>query len=262
MISAIITTKNNEDTLAACLASLSFCSEIIVVDSGSSDQTLTIARQHTNKIYQNDWPGYGAQKNYGLAQASCDWVLFIDADEEVSPQLAQAITAATESGQYDFYWLKIITVFMDKKMNYLYGHNLRLFKKSQGQWNTSKVHEQVIDNSGTALKLKRSNSGLIEQPLFHHSHKTITSYLKKMHHYTSLEAQQMHKFNTHRSGQKIKPTFYLPIKLLLKQLIKMIFYRRGFLDGSIGLTWCFLSAYYEYESAQKYLRLVKNKEEK
>jgi len=255
MISAIVTTKNNEDTLKACLASLAFCQEIIVVDSGSTDQTLTIAKQYTNQIYQNDWPGYGQQKNRGLSKVHNGWALFIDADEEVTPALAREITSVTQNPQYDFYWLRIITIFLNQRLNHLYGHNLRLFRKSQGQWNDSKVHEQVTDNSGTPLKFKKSNSGIIKEPLLHRSHKTVRTYLKKMHYYTTLDAQQMHKSQAHRSGQSLQPSFWLPIYLFTKQLIKMLFYRRGLLDGCAGLVWCFLSAYYEYESGKKYLAL-------
>ncbi len=256
MISAVITTKNNADTLKKCLAGLSFCKEIIVIDSGSTDQTLKIAAHHSARIYHNNWPGYGAQKNFGLSKANCKWLLFIDADEEVTNKLAREIVSVVNSPQYDFYWLKITTVFLGKKLNHLYGHNLRLFKKSKGLWNNSPVHEQVIDSSGNTLKLKKSPSGLVQEPLLHHSHNTVCSYLKKMRHYTSLDARKMHEHNTHRSGKKIRPSFFLPTRLFARQLIKMLFYRRGLFDGFAGITWCLLSAYYEYELGKKYLTLI------
>jgi len=113
----------------------------------------------------------------------------------------------------------------------------------------------VISNSNNIIRLGDDISGLITEPLLHHSHRTIRSYLNKMHHYTTLDAQQMSRSGRHRSGKTVSPKILLPPLLSAKQLIKLMFYRRGILDGIAGVTWCILSAYYEFEMAVKYIRL-------
>lgn len=261
MLSAIVITKNEEDNISRCLKSLSFADEIIVVDSGSTDNTTSLAKQHGAKVFHNKWVGYGPQKNFAAQKASGDWLLYIDADEEAPPALAKSIRSAVNNNMsdntYNFYWLKIVTVFLGKPLSRLYGHNPRLFKKNDGGWTDAAVHEQVITSDNYIIKLGDTKSGLLETPLLHHSHKTISSYIKKMHHYTSLDADQMHLTQQHRSGKKVTPTFILPLKLSIKQFIKLLVYKRGILNGIPGIIWCSLSAYYEYEMATKYLKLSK-----
>lgn len=258
MLSAIIITRDEASSIQRCITSLHFADEVIVVDSGSTDQTMELAKQCGAKAYSHAWSGYGEQKNFGATQASSEWLLFIDADEEVSPALASAITSLihspTAEPSYDFYWLRIITIFLRRPLNHLYGNNLRLFKKSAGHWNNAPVHEQVVAASNQTIKLGNPQSGRLIPPLFHHSHRTIHAYLKKMHHYTTLDAKQMHAAGYHRSGRFYKPTSLLPYRVSLRQLVKLLVYRRGFLDGLAGITWCVLSAYYEYEMGKKYVQ--------
>jgi len=256
MLSAIVITRNEESNIKRCLSSLSFADETIVVDSGSTDKTKTIAQAMGARVFHHDWSGYGAQKNHGAKLASHDWLLFIDADEEVSPSLARKIKDSINKATSDFFWLRIVTIFLGQPLVHLYGHNLRLFRKQAGSWTQSHVHEQVATTSGQQLKLGDNLSQLLEPPLHHHSHQTISSYLKKMHHYTSLDAKHMLSTGLHRNSRKISPSFLLPLKLSLRQLIKLLFYRRGFLDGLPGIIWCFLSAYYEFEMSVKYLHLT------
>ncbi|MFH1353932.1 MAG: glycosyltransferase family 2 protein [bacterium] len=254
-ISAIIITKNEARNIARCLRSLSFTDEQIVVDSFSRDRTIQLANDLGALVFSKAWSGYGPQKNYGREQAGDDWVLSIDADEEVTPKLRKEIIAAAGHGNKNFYWLRIVTIFLGHPLKHLYGHNMRLFRKDSGQWTNSCVHEQVINKQGQLIKLHDRNSAVLKSPLLHHSHTTINSYLKKMHRYTTLDAQQMHKTGRHRSGRPVQPAFYLPYYLCLRQFIKLYFYRRGLLDGYAGFIWCVLSAYYEYEMAKKYLKL-------
>lgn len=263
MLSAIIIARNEASSIQRCIASLHFADEVIVVDSGSTDSTIELANQSGAKVYSHPWSGYGDQKNFGAAQASSEWLLFIDADEEVPPDLASAITSVTNSTTaeppHDFYWLRIITIFLQRPLNHLHGHNLRLFKKSAGHWNNVPVHEQVVTVSHQIIKLGDRLSGRLIPPLRHHSHRTIRSYLNKMHHYTTLDAKQMQTSGYHRSGRFYKATIILPYRLFLRQLFKMLFYRRGLLDGLAGITWCVLSAYYEYEMGKKYVQQSRSK---
>jgi hypothetical protein len=256
-LTVITITKNEAPTIQRCLKSTSFAREQIVVDSASEDHTQKLAEQLGAKVLINPWSGYGPQKNYGANHALNDWVLFIDADEEVTPALAKEITQILSNPTRNFYWLKIITVFLGKPLHHLYGHNLRLFRKNQGHWTNTGVHEQVATLDGLVVQLNSEYSQILAEPLLHHSHPTISSYLQKMHHYTTLDAKEMATTNQHRSGRPVKPTWWLPTWLAVRQFLKLAFYRRGILDSWQGITWCALSGYYEYKMAQKYLNLVK-----
>ena len=259
-LSAIVITKNEASSIGMCLKALAFADERIVIDAESNDATVDIAKSSGATVYINPWPGYGAQKNYGMQKARGDWVLFIDADEEVTPKLAQEIQQAVKSGTCDFYWLKIVTVFLGKPLTHLFGHNPRLFKKSSGRWQSALVHEQVehIDEEIT-ITLGDQHSAKLVSHLLHHSHASISSYLASMHQYTLLDAQEMGRSGHHRSGRPVSPHLFLPLMLALRQGVKLLVYRRGFLDGLPGIIWCMLSAYYEWEMAHTYLALRSKK---
>ncbi len=255
MLSAIILTKNNEATLAACLKSLAFTDEQFVIDSGSTDKTIALAHEYKAKVIPHPWQGYGAQKNFAAGQAKGDWIVFIDADEEVTVELREAIITATTTpnNTCDFFWLRIVTVFLGKPLRTLYGHNPRLFRKSAGHWTADYVHEQVQLNNGTRLRLGDKYSKLLPGILLHYSHDTIRSYLDKMRHYTTLEAKEMRRTGTHRSGQPVTRSLLLPWRLSSRQFIKLFFYRHGFKDGWAGFMWCVMSAYYEFNLGRKFL---------
>jgi glycosyltransferase involved in cell wall biosynthesis len=252
-LSAIVIAKNEANSIERCLDSLSFADEIIVVDAESTDRTVELAKQYTPHVLINPWPGYGKQKNLGRARARGEWLLFIDADEVIPPPLAKEILIAVNNPQANFYWLKVLTYFLNRPLRHLLGHNPRLFKKASGHWTNDHVHEQVATLAGTKIKLGDSLSATLNSPLTHYSHTTLRSYLQSMHRYTSLDAEQMKETGRHRSGRSVKPAFWLPYKLALRQFLKLYFYRRGFLDGSTGFIWSYLSAYYEWEMARKYL---------
>ena len=253
LLSAIVITKNSADSIERCLTSLDFVDELIVVDSHSNDDTRDIASSIGAKVFTRDWQGYGSQKNYGASRATGSWLLFIDDDEEVTTELQQSIIKTINNPEKDFYWLRIVTTFLGRPLNHLFGHNPRLYRKSKGSWTNAKVHEQVENEDRKLISLGDNKSGIITSPLLHHSHTSIASYLKKMHHYTTLDAQQMKKTHLHRSGRSIIASPLLPIRLAARQFLKLLIYRKGILDGYPGLIWCILSAYYEFEMANKYL---------
>lgn len=254
-LSVVIITENEAANIAQSLESVKFADEVIIVDAESSDQTVEIAQSLGAKVFIHPWPGYGPQRNFAAAQASGEWLLVVDADEEVTPELAQQIRLTLKSPEKDFYWVKIITTFLGRPLSHLSAYNMRLFKKSAGHWADIKVHEQVQTATGQKLKFGDLISEELENPILHHSHKTIASYLKRMHHYTTLDAEQMAKDNHHRSGRAVKLTWWLPYYLAKRQFLKIYFYKRGFQDGYAGLIWSALSAYYEYTMAKKYLAL-------
>jgi glycosyltransferase involved in cell wall biosynthesis len=261
-LSAIVITKNEEENIVRCLTSLAFADETIVVDAESADATADLARHTGAQVFTRPWPGYGPQKNFGASHAKGEWLLFVDADEVVPESLAEEIKETIGLPRVDFYWLRIVTVFLNRPLQHLYGHNPRLFKKASGQWTANPVHEQVeryADRNEAAdfqlIQLDDRFSRVLNEPLLHYSHQTIGSYLKKMHHYTALDAAHLAKTGHHRSGRPVKPSFFLPWQLAARQFVKLAVYRRGLLDGWAGFIWCTLSAYYEYEMAKKYLEL-------
>lgn len=254
-LSALVITKNESATIARCLKSLAFADEIVVVDAESTDGTGNIARQCGATVVTNPWPGYGVQRNFGLSQVSGEWVVVIDADEEVSVDLAREITAAIAQPAADFYWVRVTTVFLGKPLRHLYGHNVRLFRRSAGHYSQSKVHEQIVDSAGHRVTLGSKESSLLIHPLLHYSHASIVSYLQKMHQYTTLDAQDMARTLRHRSGRSVYALRPLPWHLAARQFFKLLFYRRGILDGWAGIMWCVLSAYYEWEMGRKFLTL-------
>ncbi|MEX0650098.1 MAG: glycosyltransferase family 2 protein [Candidatus Andersenbacteria bacterium] len=255
-LSAAIIAKNAEGSLEHTLRSVQFVDEIVVVvDSSSTDKTAQIAKKYGAIVFERPWAGYGQQKNFALEQTSSEWVLFIDADEEVSSELQEAIKLAVANGHHDVYWIRVITVFLGKPLHRLYGHNPRLLKRSAARWTNSFVHEQLVTSDGDDVKFGDRDHGLLTAPLLHYSHPTLASYIQKMHQYTTLDARQMRSTGKLRSGKPIPSHPLLPLHLSVKQFVKLYFYRRGILDGFAGFMWSLMSAYYEWEMATKYKRV-------
>ena len=251
-ISVVIITKNEEGNIADCIASVQFAQEVIVVDAHSTDETANIAKKLGANVIVRHWDGYGSQKNFGAQQATYSWVLFLDADERVSSELQKVLRDILET-TCSVYWITIQDIFLGKRMTHLVGHNPRLIQKTLAHWNDAHVHEKMMySDSNSQAKYKDGISGEIQAPIVHQSYTSIKAYLDKMHRYTTLDAQEMQKTNTHRSGKAVSKNALLPYYLALKQFIKLCFYRRGFLDGWQGIVWCVLSAYYEFEMGQKY----------
>ncbi len=255
-LSAVVITRNEEDNIKRCLQSVAFADERIVVDAESTDKTAQLAREAGATVFVRPWPGYGPQKNFGRTQAKGEWLLFIDADEEVTPDLRELIIQAMAKPDKDFYWLRIVTVFLGRPLWHLYGHNPRLMRRASGQWNDGKVHEQVETNMGERIALGDEHSAVLKAPLMHYSHPTVQSYLAKMHGYTTLDAQEIARTGHHRSGRHIRPSYLMPPWLAARQFLKLFLYRRGVLDGPAGWLWCVLSGYYEFEMGRKYLAKI------
>jgi len=267
-LAAICIVKNEEKHIKCALNSVKgLANEIIVVDSGSTDNTLNIAKQFTDKIYTNSWPGYGPQKNFAVSKTNCDFVLQIDADEEVTPDLAKEIKSILSQPKFDYYWLGIVTEFIGRPLKHLSGNNLRLFNRSAAQWDDKKIHEQVIKKeNGYPVKYSSVDSGKLSSKLLHHSHyQTLTDYKKRQEKYTSADAEEMLKTGKDRIGKDVKvqsknifSVWFFLYERALKQFIKKLFLHKGLLDGWQGWLWCFLSAQYEYKMCKKYLKLKNN----
>ncbi len=182
-LSVIIITKNEEADLPACLESVSFADEIIVVDNGSTDRTPEIAKEHNAKFYSEDWHGFGPQKNLSLSKASCDWVFSIDADEIVPPKLATELQKTIENPIYDGYDIPRATTFCSKKVRFGdWGRDkvLRLFKRGCGEFTNDQLHERVVVKGVT---------GNLKHAMIHNSVSSIEDAKEKMVEYAQISAK-------------------------------------------------------------------------
>lgn len=186
MLSVIIITRNEAANIRDCIASVVWADEIIVVDSGSSDGTASIAQEMGAKVYlHTDWPGFGPQKNRALDYATCDWVFSIDADERVTPQLRTELEQVMREGNADGYYCPRLSQFCGTFIHHCGWYPdyvLRLFKREAGKFSDNLVHESVL-LTGQTSRLK--------SPLLHYSYLTSHDVERKVEHYSNAAAQQM-----------------------------------------------------------------------
>lgn len=185
-ISVIMIANNEEKRIGVTLESVhQWVDEIIVLDSGSTDKTVEIAKKYTDKVYTTDWPGYGKQKQRALEKAQFPWVLSLDADEIVTPQLKEEILSIVNSDDKPFsgYRIPVIYVFLGKILdNYIDGHPLRLFEREQAHYSNKIVHEGVI--------IKNNRVGHLKNKMLHDSVKGLDIFISKRNRYAQLWAEQ------------------------------------------------------------------------
>ncbi len=233
-----IITYNEEKNIERALKSVSFCDEIVIVDSGSTDRTLQIAREYTDRIFYNKWQGFGKQKNLAISKLSTDWVLNIDADEEVSERLKDEILSELESPQADAYAVNIQLVFMGKALRFggtYPDYHIRLFKRGKFSFREDSIHEGVDAN---AVRLRN--------PVYHYSYENLEDYFNKFNEYTTLIAQKHF-----REGRRVGKFF--PFARFGFELFKRFVLKMAFLDGYPGILYATLSSFY---TLVKYAKLV------
>ena len=231
-LSVVVITRNEAANLAACLASVPFADEVVVLDSGSTDDTVAIAIECGARVEQStDWPGFGPQKNRARALATGDWVLSLDADERVTPELARQIREAIASGQSTAYDIPRLTRFCGvwiRHCGWTPDHVLRLFRRGQARFSDDLVHERVI----TELAAPR---GRLTSPLLHESYPTPAHYWRKLEAYSQAWAQQHHaqgrRTSMVRAGASGAVAF-----------VRSYLLRLGFLDGAMGFAVCTMQA--------------------
>ena len=227
-LSVAIITRNEEANLPRTLASVRWAAEIVVVDSGSSDRTVEIARSYGAHVTEEAWHGFGKQKNLALEACSSEWVLSLDADEEVSEALALEITQLLEGNPpEDAYFLPRRNLFLGRWMRhggYYPDPKLRLFRKGAAWFEESAVHE-TVQYSGVTHTLRGE--------LIHHAYPTLESYLEHMNRYSTLGAEQaLARGRTSRSW----PAFLWNVAVNpAATFLYNYLFRLGFLDGREGL---------------------------
>ncbi|OEY67987.1 glycosyltransferase [Marinobacter sp. X15-166B] len=223
-VSATVITKNEEDHIAACLQSARLVAdEIIVLDSGSSDRTVEIARQYADIVEVTDWPGFGVQKQRALEKASGDWVLSIDADERITPALAREINHRLAAPDADAYKLPWAVTIYGARLDF--GRSgrapLRLFRREGVRFSDALVHERILIPAGRTIKTLRGR-------LTHYTHRNFGHSLEKSAKYAWLGAQEKR-----RQGQKTRTMLYPAFRGWLT-FAHVYLLRFGFLDGAVG----------------------------
>jgi glycosyltransferase involved in cell wall biosynthesis len=230
MLSVIIIAKNEEANIGKCLGSVDFADEVIVLDSGSQDRTVEIAKTYTDKVYETDWQGYGIQKQRALSKAQGDWVLNLDADEYVDDALKHAIISAMAENQADAYRIPIRMHFYGKALRYSSSpkRHIRLFKRDGAAYSTDIVHEKVV--------LPRSaRVAQMRQAILHHSFQDVSHALYKINKYSSYSAKIRVE-----SGKKA--SFIKSLTSALWMFQRCYFLQLGILDGKAGFLFAVFNA--------------------
>lgn len=229
-ISAVIITRNEQANLPRCLASVKWCDEIVVVDSGSTDDTRELAWEAGATVHQIDWKGYGPAKRFAVEHATSEWILSLDADEECTPELREEIghilSCGTDCNGYD---MPRLTNFLGRWIRHCGWYPdriLRLFRRKCGTFTDASVHEHAVVTPPI---------GHLKTDLHHYSFPSLEHYLEKSNRYTSLGSDQ-----AYRSGRRAT-LFDLIIRPPWSFISHYVF-RRGFLDGTEGFLVSILSA--------------------
>ena len=232
MLSIVIIAKNEETNIRRCLESVKWADEIILLDSGSSDRTVAIAKEYTNNIFSTDvedWQGYGVQKQRALAYATGDWILNLDADESVNTDLKQALMSAIKANDVDAFRIPIRMCFYDKPLRYSSSpkRHIRLFKREGAHYSSDIVHEKIILSPGARV-------GKLQHPIMHHSFQDVSHAIYKMNRYSSYSASI-------RIQEKNETSLLKTMLRASWMFFRCYFLQFGFLDGREGLLFAFIN---------------------
>ncbi len=246
-LSVVVITYNEEKNLGRCLASVKdVADEIVVVDSNSKDNTVAIAEKFGAKVIQHDFDGYGQQKNFATDSAANDWVLNLDADEELTGELIQSILKFKQQPTHDVYEMPRLTNYCGKWIKHCGWYpdrQTRLYNRTKGRWVERRVHESWEPS----LAQKK---GLLKGDLLHYSFSSIAEHIQKIDKYSQLAA--MAAVENGKSA-----SLFTLIFSPFWHFVNEYFIRLGFLDGYYGYVICRLSAFATF---QKYARIRYNKE--
>jgi glycosyltransferase involved in cell wall biosynthesis len=236
-LSVVIVTKNEEASIRRCLESVKWADEVIVLDSGSTDATFRICHEYTPHVHETDWPGFGPQKNRALERATGDWVLSLDADEWVTPDLRDEIlNVISRPDGATAFRVPRLSSFCGRFMRHSGwwpDYVTRLFRRGAARFSDDVVHERVIAEGKTST---------LREAIMHETFVDLDELLQKMNNYSSLAAQEM------RHGGR-KAGLAGAVLRGLWAFIRTYFLRGGFLDGREGFMLAVATAegtYYRY----------------
>ena len=222
-ISAIVVCFNEERNIGPCLESLRWCDEIVVVDSFSTDRTVEVARRYTDRVMQRAWAGYRDQKAFAHSQASRDWVLLVDADERVTPELRDEIQQAMDrdGARYAGYAVPRLVFYLGRwwrRGGWYPDYDIRLFRRERATWGGSDPHEKILVE-GEVRRLR--------SPLHHFSYRNIDDHIERINRFTSISAAELRKQggNWRWTDALLRPPF---------RFFKSYVLKRGFMEGFAG----------------------------
>jgi len=232
-VSCTVICFNEEENIHAALESVKWCDEIVIVDSFSTDRTLEICREYTDQIHQRPWPGFVEQKAFALSQAHYPWVLNLDADERVSPELRREIQDVLTHPTADGYYIPRLVYYLGRwwwRGGWYPDYRLRLFRRDRVVWGGVDPHEKVI---------LHGRSARLRSPMLHYTYRDIAAHLKTINYFTGVASRELQL-----RGQQATLA-----DLLLRPLWRFVrFYllRRGFMEGVAGLFVAQSAAFYVF----------------
>ena len=240
-LSLVIIAHDAAAEVAACIASAPFAAEALVVDSGSADDTVDVARRAGARVIEHPWLGFGPQKRFAVGEARHDWVLCIDVDERVAPALATAIRDVFSTGEPKAaaYAMARRNRFLGRWLAHGEGYpdwTVRLFDRRRAQWSADPVHERVVVDGVVAR---------LDGDLMHHSAESLEAYIAKQNRYTTLQAEAMHADGRRASAARVA---LAP----LARFVRFYVVKLGFLDGVPGFAHIAIGA---FASFPKYAKL-------
>jgi glycosyltransferase involved in cell wall biosynthesis len=245
MISAVVLTKNSEQTLEQCLASLAWCDEILVIDDNSLDKTIQIAKTYNARVLSHPLDNnFARQRNFALENTTGEWVLFVDSDEVVTKALEAEIQHAVKNGQHNGYLIRRQDILFGKQLRF--GETaqvklLRLGRKGKGIWKRS-VHE-VWEIEGPI--------GKCTHPLLHYPHQSLREFIEDINRYSTLHAQELYREGKRASAFEI-------VAFPLGKFIQNYIIRQGFRDQTPGAILAFMMSFHSFLARAK-LYLMKHK---
>lgn len=225
-ISAVLGVFNEEKNIKRCLESVKWVDEIVIVDDGSTDKTVEIAKEYTDKIYPHKSEGYvEPTRNFGINKAQGDWILLLDADEEIPETLAAKFREIANSSDVDFVWVPRKNIIFEKWIKnegWWPDYNVRFFKKGTVTW-SNKIHSKP-EIKGKELYLPESD----DLAIIHNNYKTVSQFLKKLDRYTTIEAEEFVKSNKNFDPENL-------ISYPMEEFLSRMFARKGYKDEYHGL---------------------------
>lgn len=239
--SVYIICKNEEKHIKRVLESVKDFNEIIIVDSGSNDNTLEIAKNYTKNIYHQDWMGFAKQKEYARSLCSNEWVLNLDADEELTNELKNEIIKTINENKIDGLNIKISSLYLGKFNNEKskFNRRIRFFRKNLGYYPEKLVHESIVVNG----KIKKAKSFIYDYGTI-----DLKTHLDKINAYSSLRAEE--KFKKNKRNSLLKLLFVFPLSFFKSYIIK-----RGFLNGTRGFIAAVNNSFYAFLKEAKLYEL-------
>jgi glycosyltransferase involved in cell wall biosynthesis len=250
-ISAIVVCYNEEDRIRDCLESLRWCDEVVIVDSFSTDRTVEICKNYTDRVLQRSWSGYRDQKAFAHTQATKEWVLLVDADERVTPALREEIRHALghDNGRYAGYSVPRLVHYLGRwwwRGGWFPDYDVRLFRHDRASWGGSDPHEKILVDGKV---------GRLHNPLHHYSYRNIADHIQRINRFTSISSQELKKGG---ARWRIADALLRPAGRFFRSYVL----KRGFMEGFAGFYVALTASIYVFLKYAKLWELELEEREK